>query len=141
MDTDDAVKLVDLLEQLATDYPSQPEWQELAVRVRKEMNTTRRSPDETNRLPEIPGNPADGQCFVCKLSPAVSETSMCADCAAMYGTISSRAVPGSCDCGHSATSRRVFIYHKGRTERTLCSRSCLTAHFKEEFRVFLGGSA
>lgn len=141
MDTDDAVKLVDLLEQLAADCPSQPGWQELADRVRKEMNVIERSPNETDRPPETPGTSADGQCFVCELSPAVSETSMCTDCAAMYRAVSSRAVPGICGCGHPATGRRVFVYRKGRTEQTLCGRSCVTAHFKEEFRIFLGEPA
>jgi len=141
MDTDDAVKLVDLLEQLAADYPSQSRWQELADRVRKEMNMIERLPDETGPLPEIPGTSVDGQCCVCELSPAVSETSMCTDCGAMYGTISSRAVPGTCDCGHRATGRRVFVYHKGRTEQTLCGRSCVAAHFRRMFSVFLGGRA
>lgn len=138
MDTDDALKLVDLLQQLAGDYPSQPEWKDLAARVRKDMNVVERSPDETRHPPQTPAAAANGQCFVCKLAPAVNETSMCTDCAAMYTTVSSRAVPGKCGCGHAATGRRVFIYRKGRTEQTLCGPSCVSAHFREEFRVFLG---
>lgn len=141
MDTDDAVTLVDLLEQLAADYPSQPEWQDLADQVRKDMNVVERSPDEARHPPQTPAAAANEQCFACELLPAVSETSMCKDCAAMYTTVSSRAVPGTCGCGHPATGRRVFIYRKGRTEHTLCGTSCVTAHFREEFRVFLGGRA
>jgi len=141
MDTDDAVKLVNILKHLAEDYPSQPEWQDLAARVREEMNLTDRSPREIKPPRQKPAAARDEKCFVCAIEPAVRDTSMCAGCADMYSTVSSRVVRGACSCGHPPTGRKAFIYGKGRTEQTLCGPSCVKAHFRQAFRVFLGGRA
>ena len=141
MDTNAGLKLVDLLEQLSSDYPSQTEWQELADRVREDLDLIEEMPTETRRASRAPSVSPDELCFVCAITPAAGESSMCPDCAAMYRTVSARVVPGTCDCGHPAEDRRVYVYRKGRNEQTLCGRSCVGVHFRKIFAPFLGNSA
>lgn len=140
MKHDHADQLMDELEQLARDYPEQPEWRELIVRVRKDTQVLAQPTDTlpvTTQLTE----PTDGQlCCVCRTTPAANAADMCEDCAAMYRPISARAVPGKCSCGHSAEGATVYAYRKGSTEQALCGLGCVKAHFHKAFQVFLGTS-
>ena len=77
-------------------------------------------------------------CELCAITSAMDGATLCADCAAMYGTVSARAVPGLCDCGHPAEGSRVYLYRKDGTRQTLCGKGCVRRHFQETFRFFLG---
>lgn len=144
MNDDIIDELANELEQLAHDYPEQPQWSDLAHRVRKEAETSSRPPEKRPRASRSsPAEPvADTNrpqmCRVCNVVPAVHEHRFCAECNAIYRMVSARVVAGVCDCGHPADDNKVYVYRRGCTEQTLCSLQCVMSHFRKVYWAFLG---
>jgi len=140
MNIDAINELAELLEDLARDYPAQPQWSDLAHQVRSETVMIQEPTGPPPGPAKQPETTTNQLCCLCGLTPTDDGTVMCLDCSAMFQPVTWRAVQDVCSCGHRAVGRQVYIYRKGHEEQSLCGLPCAQAHFRKVFAPFLGES-
>lgn len=133
-------QLIIELEQLASDYPDEPEWRELLDKARRDGLVPDQPTESAPSKPPV-AVPRDGQqCYVCEVAPAVSSAGLCEDCAAMYRSINANMIVGKCTCGHRPESPQAYAYQRGGVEEAFCGLKCVKEHFRKEYQLFLGGT-
>jgi hypothetical protein len=139
MEPDVTHQLIIELEQLASDYPDEPEWRELLDKARRDCLVEQPTETAPSR-PRLAVQREGQRCYVCEVTPAGSSAGLCEDCAAMYRSINANVIIGKCTCGHRPEGPQAYAYRRGSVEEAFCGLKCVREHFRKEYQLFLGGN-